>query len=195
MSKEQKVEAFKNDLFALQTRRFGEAMEIITKKLLDLEDSDTLEYDKVKNSKRIEIKASRALAPNAEKINEDNFLESIKQASMVSRVVNSDDDNWQVQIQQVKPHCFDEMIYIVAFNDKLEFFKMTSQQVEELEGYSDKQHRGNEGEGQFTLKNSNIDKHREKYKILEKTYEEIYDLFDSPTERLNEGENNENKRP
>ena len=44
-------------------------------------------------------------------------------------------------------------------------------------GYSDKQHRGNKGEGQFHINNDNIKYHRENNLERKLTYEELYELF------------------
>ncbi len=54
---------------------------------------------------------------------------------------------------------------------------MTSKQVLNTEGYSNKQHRGNVGEGQFHLNQSNIDYHRKNFLVEKLTYEQLYQLF------------------
>ena len=43
--------------------------------------------------------------------------------------------------------------------------------------YSNHQHRGNVGEGQFHINNLTIDNHIEKYLVEWITYDEIIDLF------------------
>lgn len=48
--------------------------------------------------------------------------------------------------------------------------------MKNIPGYSDKQHRGNVGEGQFHINNKNISEH-EKYLDKKVTYEELYELF------------------
>ena len=55
---------------------------------------------------------------------------------------------------------------------------MDSDEILDCPGYSDKQHRGNEGEGQFQLNESNIDYHRRHYLQRVLTYDELYKLFE-----------------
>ena len=43
--------------------------------------------------------------------------------------------------------------------------------------YSDHQHRGNTGEGQFHINNRTIETHLKKYTVKWLTYEELYNLF------------------
>ena len=43
--------------------------------------------------------------------------------------------------------------------------------------FSDKQHRGNEGEGQFHLNENNIEYHRRNFLEQELTYAELYNLL------------------
>ena len=45
-------------------------------------------------------------------------------------------------------------------------------------GYSDKQHRGNEGEGQFHLNESNIEYHRRNFLERVLTYVDLYNLLE-----------------
>lgn len=69
--------------------------------------------------------------------------------------------------------------YIMVFSLLMvvEIFRMTSKQVLNTEGYSNKQHRGNVGEGQFHLNQSNIDYHRKNFLVEKLTYEQLYQLF------------------
>ena len=71
--------------------------------------------------------------------------------------------------------------YIVTglfFADKIEVYKMTSDEVLDCPGYSDKQHRGNEGEGQFHLNESNIEYHRRNFLERVLTYVDLYNLLE-----------------
>ena len=80
-------------------------------------------------------------------------------------------------IQQVKRKEFDILYYGLFFADKIEIFKMNTSDVFDCPGYSDKQHRGNEGEGQFHLNQDNLDYHRAHYYVASLTYEELYNLL------------------
>lgn len=50
--------------------------------------------------------------------------------------------------------------------------------LKKIDGYSNKQHRGNKGEGQFHITNSNIKKHRKQHLKDTLSYEELYKLLE-----------------
>lgn len=54
---------------------------------------------------------------------------------------------------------------------------MTSDEVLSCPGYSDFQHKGNEGEGQFHLNQKTIGWHLENKFVQWLTYGELYELF------------------
>lgn len=176
------VEEFRDGVFALRTRRFGTVAEIMIKKLYDLDESDSLAYDKKDkiSSSRIEVKFSTVMKENDDKIREDNVIEQCKKANLANRAMRSADVgtyNFDCNIQQVKRKEFDVLYYGLFFADKIEIYKMTSDEILDCPGYSDKQHRGNEGEGQFHLNESNIEYHRKKYLERVLTYKELYRLL------------------
>ena len=80
-------------------------------------------------------------------------------------------------IQQVKCTEFDVLYYGLFFADRIEIFMMRSAEILNCPGYSDKQHRGNEGEGQFHLNQDNIEYHRQHHLQRVLTYEELYTLL------------------
>lgn len=86
--------------------------------------------------------------------------------------------SFDCNIQQVKRKEFDLLYYGLFFADKIEVYKMTSKEVLDCPGYSDKQHRGNEGEGQFHLNESNIEYHRNHFLERVLTYAELYNLLE-----------------
>lgn len=55
---------------------------------------------------------------------------------------------------------------------------MTSEEVLDCPRYSDKQHRGNEGEGQFHLNESDIEYNRNHFLERVLTYAELYNLLE-----------------
>ena len=67
------------------------------------------------------------------------------------------------------------MYYVLFFSDIIEFFMINSDKIIEDKaiGYSDKQHRGNEGEGQFHINEKNYLHHKEHYFIQQMNYEEL----------------------
>ena len=173
---------FRDGIFALRTRRFGTVAEIMIKKLYNLDESGTLAFDKKdKISKnRIEVKFSTVMKENDDKICDFNVIEQCKKANLSNRALLSTDIgkyNFDCNIQQIKTIEFDELYYGLFFADVVEIFRMTSKQVLNTEGYSNKQHRGNVGEGQFHLNQSNIDYHRKNFLVEKLTYEQLYQLF------------------
>ena len=69
------------------------------------------------------------------------------------------------------------MLKQVQHDNTLIFFRPKVLLKGTCQGYSNKQHRGNEGEGQFHLNQDNLTFHREKYLQKTMTYEELYELF------------------
>lgn len=176
----QRIDEFKNGIFALRTRRFGTVAEIMIQKLYNLAESKSLAFDK-KNSntnERIEIKFSTVMKENSDKIRSNNVIEQCINANISNRAMSSYDKCvFDCNIQQIKPKEFDTLYYGLYFSDVIEIYKVTSEKVINCPGYSDKQHRGNKGEGQFHINNDNIKYHRENNLERKLTYEELYELF------------------
>ncbi|GHV35941.1 hypothetical protein FACS1894180_7540 [Bacteroidia bacterium] len=59
-------------------------------------------------------------------------------------------------LEQIKPACCDVFVWIVVFRNDMFLWILNSKEVVELPTYSDKQHRGNTGEGQFHIKQASI---------------------------------------
>lgn len=178
---EEYIENFRNGIFALHTRRFGTVAEIMIKKLYNINNPASLAYDgKDKNNLKIEIKFSRVLKENDARITETNVIEQCFKALSEKRQINSTDIkqfNFDCNIQQVKNKEFDILYYGLFFKDKIEIFYISSNQILQLNNFSNKQHRGNVGEGQFHLNPNNIDYHRQNYLIKTIDYLELYNLF------------------
>ncbi len=176
------IEMFRDGIFALRTRRFGNVAEIMIQKMFGLNDSDTLNYDKYdKNTKnRVEIKFSTVMKTNDNNINQTNVIEQIFKANISQRAIKySEIDvcNFDCNIQQIKCDEYDILYYGLFFADKILIFKMTNEQTKQCKGYSNKQHRNNEGEGQFHINNKTIDYHLEKHFIKEISYKKLYNLI------------------
>ncbi|MDF3820804.1 hypothetical protein P3G55_12885 [Leptospira sp. 96542] len=165
-------------IFSLNTRRFGTVAEILIKKILKIDKSlDQFHdlYDKG-NDKRIEVKFSRALAINDVAISSENIIESILLASDFNRMFRSDQTEvcfFDCNIQQVKKKEFDLLYYGIFFSDLVEIFEIESKDIGSNIFYSDKQHKGNKGEGQFHISNKTIALHRENYFFRSFTYADL----------------------
>lgn len=165
----------------LNTRKFGDVGEILmTKMIKGLEKSDDLSYDKKLKNKKVEIKVSRAFT-KADPITEENICEVLMQDNSVRLIEDKNklEQRWDCNIQQVKTDCFDILYYGIFFKDMIYVFKIPSETISKDPNiqYSDKQHRGNRGEGQFHLKNSNIQYHINKYLYAKMDYNKLWDLL------------------
>lgn len=179
---EKVINEFRDGIFALRTRRFGTVAEIMIKKLYDLDEAGSLAYDKFARDtdERVEVKFSTVMKENDDKIRDDNVIEQCKKANLANRAMKSTDVgryNFDCNIQQVKRREFDVLYYGLFFADTVEIYKMDSTEIQYCPGYSDKQHRGNKGEGQFHLNQDNIEFHREKYLQRILKYDELYNLL------------------
>ena len=177
------INTFREGIFALNTRRFGSVAEIMIKKLYSFEESRTVSYDLFDpdHNNRIEVKFSRATKDNSERINEKNVIDQCLYASNLdNRSMCSDEVDlfsFDSNIQQVKTHFFDYLFYGLFFMDGIEIFGVSSEDIYSLPGYSDFQHAGNAGEGQFHLNNNTLDYHRDNCFLQFLTYEELFNLF------------------
>ena len=93
---------------------------------------------------RIEVKASRAVA-----FQTDGPL-YIKALASTSRTP------FDMNFQQIKPACCDVFVWLAAWRDVVKYWVIPSNEVENHPDYSRGQHRGNVGEGQLHLNQSNI---------------------------------------
>ena len=173
------IDRFRQGIFSLRTN-FGELAQLMLKKDMGFISADDNSYDlKDKSGNRIEVKFSRAYKKSIP-INEDNVILLCSNCStMVYSSVEAENktSDYDCNIQQLKPDCFDYLYYGVFFADSIIIFKMQSSEVLSFPGFSDKQHRGNIGEGQFHIKSSNYNQHK-KYFVKAMTYEQLYNLFE-----------------
>lgn len=99
---------------------------------------------------KIEVKASRAVDFDS------------KEALYVKALSTDSGKPFDMNFQQVKPKCCDVFVFMAVWRDKIRYWVFPSKDIKNNKYYSDKQHRGNEGEGQihFTEKNlSEFDKY------------------------------------
>jgi hypothetical protein len=85
-------------------------------------------------------------------------------------------------IQQVKRAEFDVLYYGLFFSDCVKIFRIESQEIKEnLKGgriyYSDFQHKGNIGEGQFHVNSQTLQIHLDHYHHKTLSYDELYKLL------------------
>lgn len=94
---------------------------------------------------KIEVKASRAVDEESE---EPLYIKALSYNSH---------QPFDMNFQQIKPACADVFIWIAVWRDVIKYWVISSTEVKSNRYYSDKQHRGNIGEGQLHIKDNNID--------------------------------------
>lgn len=171
-------------IFDINTRRFGTVCEAIIMKISEvgkgLNQFHDLYCDKTQS--RIEVKFSRAQQKAAVAITPDTVVEAILAELDENRTIEF--SNWQnsefdCNIQQVKCAEFDILYYGVFFWDRLLIFKISCTEIQEDKNifYSDKQHKGNVGEGQFHLNGRTLQHHLDNYLVHDLNYNELYELL------------------
>ena len=147
-------EQLQKAIFGLHTRRFGTVAEIMIKKIIRATESGTLSYDLFDNieGSRIECKFSRVQKKAELKITDRNLFKALEcEANRDIMYHQWQDYDWDCNIQQVKKEEFDVLFYGVFFKDMIQVFKVQNSDIGKEMKYSNKQHRGNTGEGQFHL--------------------------------------------
>ncbi len=152
-------------------RHLNEVVPELKRPTTTLDPSYKGEYDFWYDGIKIEVKASRAVRRKSG----DSLI--IKALSSNSRF------GFDMNFQQIKPHCCDVFVWIAVWRDVIRYWVLSSKEVEENPYYSKGQHRGNQGEGQLWLKDTNIqsfDKYEVSvHRILEKIKEKSGKSFDS----------------
>lgn len=170
-------------IFSLHTRKFGAVVEKLVERILEefgfiVEKSSDLSYDRKINNEEDEIKGSRVLGKSVLNLENDNIIESLLEHE-TNRFVNTVDDysvEWDCNVQQIKTKLFNTLWYVLFFGDCVAIFKIGADEIitDKNISYSNKQHRGNEGEGQFHVTNKNIKYHLDNYLVKKITYTEVY---------------------
>lgn len=102
------------------------------------------QYDFWYKGIRIEVKASRAVKRKSGD-------------ALIMKALSSDSKlGFDMNFQQIKPSCCDVFVWIAVWRDKIRYWVLSSDEVKNNQYYSVGQHRGNVGEGQLWLKETNI---------------------------------------
>lgn len=102
------------------------------------------QYDLWYDGIRIEVKASRAVARRSG----DSLISKALSSKSAAR--------FDMNFQQLKPDCCDVFVWIGVWKDMIKYWIMSSEEVRNNKYFSVGQHRGNVGEGQLWIKDSNI---------------------------------------
>ncbi|QOR44975.1 hypothetical protein [Trueperella pecoris] len=109
-----------------------------------LDPSYSGEYDFWVDGIKIEVKASRAVQ---RKSGEPLTVKALSSNSSLG---------FDMNFQQIKPKCCDVFVWIGVWRDRIRYWVLSSSEVEGNQYFSVGQHRGNVGEGQLWVKESNI---------------------------------------
>lgn len=110
------------------------------------------EYDFWYNGIKIEVKASRAVKRKS------------GDALIIKALSSTSNSGFDMNFQQIKPACCDVFVWIAVWRDVIRYWVLSSDEVKNNKYYSTGQHRGNSGEGQLWLKETNISEF-DKYKV------------------------------
>jgi hypothetical protein len=175
-------DALREGIFFLNTRRFGTVAELIVKRLVKLGKGRSLFHDLYDDvaSKRVEVKFSRVLKKSLTLITEATLLRCIEEATSEERMVSF--EHWQTtefdcNIQQIKRREFDVLYYGLFFSDCVAIFHIGSEQIGPQIYYSDRQHKGNIGEGQFHINQDTLQIHLSNYLYQTLTYDKLLELL------------------
>jgi len=94
---------------------------------------------------KVEVKASRCMDANNSSYNQ------VKRALSVETQAAFD-----MNFQQIKPRFCDVFVFVILWLDDIRYVVLSSDEVRHSKYYSDKQHKGNIGEGQLHITDSNI---------------------------------------
>ncbi len=169
---------FRDGIVNLNTRQFSRVVELLIKVIYNQVDSDCLSYDLVGDGHRVEVKSSRVLKSNKLALTTETLYDLIINNSNKNRLISQKDIDrydFDCNIQQIKIDCFDILYYVLFFYDVIEVFTIPKDKIisDRNIKYSEKQHRGNLGEGQFHINNATYMYHKEKYYEGFFTYETL----------------------
>jgi hypothetical protein len=179
-------ETLRLGIFALRTRRFGSVAECMVERLQKCAKAKNLYHDLFHEEEgEIEVKFSTVQQKAKQVVSLETVLKCIEDAIEEREPVPF--SAWQnykfdCNIQQVKPRFFKVLYYGLFFSDCVQIFRIKSSDIKTRTnggdiGYSDKQHKGNVGEGQFHVTEKNLQTHLSKYLHKTLSYDELYRLL------------------
>lgn len=172
----------RDGIFALNTRRFGSVAEVLVQRLLHLGKGRNLFHDLYDDAAnhRIEVKFSVARRKCETVIDETTVLQCIAEATSAQRMMALSDwptTDFDCNIQQIKRREFEILYYGVFFSDCVTIFRISSDNIGPQIQYSDRQHKGNVGEGQFHINRRTMKVHLDNYLYQTLAYETLLQLL------------------
>lgn len=133
-------------------RHLNEVVPELQRPTKDFDPDYVGQYDFWYDSIKIEVKASRAVKRTSGE-------------SLIIKALSSDSKlPFDMNFQQIKPHCCHVFVWIGVWRDRIVYWVLSNKEVESNKYFSKGQHRGNVGEGQLWIKNTNISEF-DKYKV------------------------------
>lgn len=116
----------------------------LTKPSKEIDPDYSGEYDFWYDGIKIEVKASRAVLKKSG-------------GKLIEKALGSSSNAlFDMNFQQIKPGCCDVFVWMGVWRDSIKYWILSSEDVSSNQYYSRGQHRGNIGEGQLWIKDSNI---------------------------------------
>jgi len=166
-------ETLRDGIFALRTRRFGAVAECMIQRLLNYSRARSVFHDLYDDQRRhrIEVKFSVVQKKAETVITPQTILQCIAESVAEHRMVTYREwkqHTFDCNIQQVKRAEFDVLYYGLFFADCVKIFRIPSHEIRENSKggriyYSDRQHKGNIGEGQFHINTNTLQVHLDHY--------------------------------
>jgi len=181
----------RDGIFALNTRRFGSVAEVMVQLLINAKRARNLFHDLYDDAKnhRIEVKFSRVQKKSEILVSQSTVLQCIAEATAANRLICFDkwsEHKFDCNIQQIKRSEFEILYYGLFFSDCIKIFRIHSGEIDSHIYYSDKQHKGNIGEGQFHVNHETIQIHLSKYLYKTLPYDQLFQLLSAPLVSPNE---------
>lgn len=176
------LDAFRDGVLHLQTRRFATVTELMIRGMTGAGDALTQHHDlfDAGSNLRIEVKFCVVRQRAHTRITAANVLDVVFSASAQNRRVSFEDWEWHqfaCNIQQVKREDFDVLYYGLFFEDAVVVFKIPAALVGERIYYSNTQHKGNTGEGQFHITHHNLQMHLDNFHECTLSYAQVHAIL------------------
>ena len=126
----------------------------------------TGQYDFWCDGIKIEVKASRA-------------VDRRSGDTLIMKALSSDSKKgFDMNFQQIKPDCCDVFVWIGVWRDVIRYWVLSSDEVANNKYFSNGQHRGNSGEGQLWVKDTNIKDFKEYEVAVPEILKKIKEKYD-----------------
>lgn len=179
------TEKFRDSVFLASSRTYGETIiEPIIREYLGLTKPNTNDYDAIDdNGIRFELKASKVLTSQKKKKN-ITFLDKILleyDNSVINRIIPFEDcvdSKYLSNIQNVKRDHFDQLIYIMLFEDCIKIFISKKENINQIPNWCEKHGRYDAlgKSGQFGITKGNIEWHIKNNLKATLTWDEVFEI-------------------